>query len=124
VITNGLNLLFTLLNHAPIINTASIAPDAPTRTNALFAVVTSATDPDGDSVSYVYQWQQSTNDSAFTDLAGQTDSTLSAALTVARNYYRVLITPNDGLTMASHSSLPPFRWQQIPMATELTTIGK
>ena len=44
VITNGLNLLFTSsTNQPPVINGATITPSAPTTTNSLLAVVTSAT---------------------------------------------------------------------------------
>ena len=113
VITNGLNLLFTLPNHAPIINAASITPNSPTRTNALSAVVTSATDPDGDPINYIYQWQQSTNNSVFISLPGQTASTLSAALTVSGSYYRVLITPNDGVTNGA-----PFTTASVQVAVD------
>jgi hypothetical protein len=98
VITNGLNLLFAPPIHPPVIAGASITPSAPTRTNALLAVVTSATDPQGIPINYAYQWQQSTNNAAFVALAGQSAGTLSAAATRAGFYYRVVITPNDGLT--------------------------
>ncbi len=98
VITNGLNLLFTPPNHAPVINTATISPSAPTTTNTLLAVVTSATDPDGDPISYTYQWQQSANNTTFNNLTGQSASSLTAVWTIAGDYYRVIITPTDGQT--------------------------
>jgi hypothetical protein len=60
--------------------------------------VTSATDPQGIPVSYAWQWQQSTNNAVFINLAGQTANTLSSIVTRAGYYYRVVITPNDGLT--------------------------
>jgi hypothetical protein len=60
--------------------------------------VTSGSDPNGDSITYAYQWQQSTNNAAFVNMAGQTSSTLAATLTSAGSYYRVVITPYDGLT--------------------------
>ncbi len=98
VITNGLNLLFTPPNRPAVINAAVISPSAPTTTNALLAVVTSATDPDGDPISYAYQWQQSANNVTFISLTGQTASSLSAIWTIAGDYYRVVITPSDGQT--------------------------
>ena len=99
-ITNGLNLLFAppASNQPPVINAASISPGTPTRTNSLLAVVTGASDPNGDLINYVYQWQQSTNNTAFNNIAGQISSTLGTAMTQAGSYYRVLITPNDGLS--------------------------
>ncbi len=86
------------VNHAPVIIAASISPASPTTTNDLVATVTSTNDPDGDPITFAYQWQQSTNNVAFTNLTGQTTGTLDAALTVAGDYYRVIITPNDGKT--------------------------
>lgn len=113
VITNGLNLLFAPPIRPPVINAATITPSAPTRTNALLAVVTSATDLAGNPISYGYQWQQSTNNAAFLNLTGQTASTLSAALTQAGNYYRVVITPNDGLTNGA-----PFTTASVQVAVD------
>src|SRR5262249_13619963 len=97
LITNGLNLLFSTPNSVPVISAASITPASPTRTNTLMGVVTSATDPNGKAINYAYQWQQSTNNAAFTNMTGQTLGALSPALTVAGCYYRVVITPSDGL---------------------------
>jgi hypothetical protein len=100
VITNGLNLLFAppSSNQPPILSAASISPAVPTRTNSLLAMVTGASDPNGDPINYIYQWQQSTNNTTFINMPGQTSSTLSSSMTLAGSYYRVLITPNDGLT--------------------------
>jgi hypothetical protein len=85
-------------NSPPVINVASISPSLPTTTNELLAVVTSASDPDGNPITFAYQWQQSINNTIFTDLGGQTASNLAATITVAGDYYRVIITPNDGIT--------------------------
>ena len=82
----------------PVISAASISPGSPTTTNDLVATVTSTNDLDGDPITLAYQWQQSTNNVAFTNLTGQTASALGAALTAAGDYYRVVITPNDGHT--------------------------
>src|SRR5437899_11398560 len=49
------------VNHPPVIDAASISPSNPTTTNDLLATVTSASDPDGDTITYAYQWQESTN---------------------------------------------------------------
>ena len=113
VITNGFNLLFTPPNHAPVINAATISLTAPATTNSLLAVVTSATDPDGDPISYTYQWQQSTDNSTFNNLTGQTASTLSAAFTIADDYYRVVIASNDG-----HTNGAPFTTATVHVAVD------
>jgi hypothetical protein len=42
-----------------------------------------------------YQWQQSTDNTNFANVAFTTD-TLPASATIAGDYYRALITPNDG----------------------------
>jgi hypothetical protein len=85
------------VNHAPVINAASISPVSPTTTNDLVANVTSASDADGDTITFAYEWQQSVDNSNFSDIAFTKD-TLLAAATVAGDYYRVTITPNDGKT--------------------------
>jgi hypothetical protein len=115
VITNGLNLLFVppSSNQPPVISAASVTPAAPTRTNSLLAQVTAANDPNGDTINYAYQWQQSTNNTAFATIAGQTSSTLSAALTSAGSYYRVVITPNDGQTNGA-----PFTTASVQVALD------
>jgi hypothetical protein len=113
VITNGLNLLFALPNHVPVINTATITPSAPTTTNTLLAVVTSATDPDGDPISYTYQWQQSTDNATFNNLTGQTASTLNAVWTIAGEYCRVAITPADAQTNGA-----PFTTASVRVAVD------
>jgi len=115
MITNGLNLLFAppSSNQPPVINAASISPAVPTRTNSLFALVTGASDPNGDSINYVYQWQQSTNNTTFINMAGQTASTVSSSVTLAGSYYRVLITPNDGLTTGA-----PFTTASVRVAMD------
>ena len=85
-------------NQPPVINAANISPAAPTTTNELLAVVTSASDPDANPITCAYQWQESANNATFNDLGGQTTSNLAAAITIAGEYYRVVITPNDGIT--------------------------
>jgi hypothetical protein len=86
-----------VVNHPPAINAASISPVSPTTTNDLVANVTSASDADGDAITFAYQWQQSVDSSNFSNIAFTKD-TLPAAATVAGDYYLVMITPNDGKT--------------------------
>ncbi len=118
VITNGLNVLFAPPLQPPVVNAASITPAAPTRTNTLTAVVTSATDPSGALISYAYQWQQSTDNATFVALGGQTASTLSWSVTRAGNYYRVVITPADGLTNGT-----PFTAASVQVALDADCNG-
>jgi hypothetical protein len=81
-----------ITNSPPVINAAHVSPSSPTTTNDLLAVVTSATDPDNNPISFAYQWQESS-----TNLIGQTASNLPASVTFAGGSYRVVITPNDGI---------------------------
>ena len=113
VITNGFNLLFTPPNHAPVINAATVIPAVPATTNTLLAIVTSATDPDGDPISYAYQWQQSFDNATFNNLTGETASTLGAAITMAGDYYRVVIASNDG-----HTNGAPFTTASVHVALD------
>ncbi len=82
-------------NQPPVINAATISPAAPTTTNDLVATVTDANDPDNDPITFAWQWQESTDGAAFSELAFNTD-TLPATATVSGNHYRAVITPNDG----------------------------
>ena len=80
-------------NSAPSVDAATINPSSP-RTNDSLTVVTSSTDPDGDTVSYDYQWIKNSS-----DLAGETDAGLD--LSVAGNgdkgdQISVRLTPGDG----------------------------
>jgi len=54
-----------------------------------------STDPDGDTVSYAYQWQSSSNGVSYTDGAGLTSATLPAAPERSGLFWRCRITPSD-----------------------------
>jgi hypothetical protein len=94
----------------PVISAASVLPGSPTTTNDLVASVTSSNDADGDPIILMYQWQQSTDNTNFANVAFTSD-TLPASATIAGDYYRVLITPNDrfadGQTFATAAVLVP-----------------
>ena len=81
-------------NTPPFIAAASISPGAPNTTQDLIVAVTSFGDPDNDPVTFAYQWQDSANNVAFSNIAF-TAATLPASATVAGRYYRVVVTPND-----------------------------
>jgi subtilisin-like proprotein convertase family protein len=54
-----------------------------------------STDPDGDSVSYAYQWQSASNANSFTDAAGETGVSLGADPSRSGKKWRCRITPSD-----------------------------
>ena len=77
----------------PVVNSIVIAPDNATSTTTLTATPTS-TDPQGNPVTYTYQWYQ--NNQA---ISGATSQTLSlGSLTVSANdQFAVGVTPNNGV---------------------------
>ena len=87
----------TPVNQPPVVTNAFITPSAPDTTQTLTASVF-ASDPDNDPVTFGYQWQQSLNGTNFVDLAGEANNILSASVTVAGDFYRVIVTPDDGQT--------------------------
>jgi hypothetical protein len=97
-INDGFSCCVGSSNHPPVVTAASISPVSPTTTNILVVTGIATNDPDGDPITLAYQWQQSTNNIAFTNLVGQTATTLGAAITIAGDFYRVTLTPNDGHT--------------------------
>ena len=83
-------------NSLPVISSASIAPSAPIDTDDLAASVTSASDADNDPITFAYQWQDSSDNTNFSNIAFTANMLTNTATTPGR-YYRVVITPNDGI---------------------------
>jgi hypothetical protein len=83
-------------NSLPVISAAVISPPAPNNADDLVANIISVSDADNDPISFAYQWQESSSNAAFNNIAF-TLSTLTNTATTAGHYYRVLITPNDGI---------------------------
>jgi len=54
-----------------------------------------ANDPDGDTVTYSYQWQSATSGTLFSDEVGETASTLPASSSRSGKKWRCRITPTD-----------------------------
>jgi subtilisin-like proprotein convertase family protein len=54
-----------------------------------------ASDPDGDTVLFAYQWQSSSNGVSYMDVAGSTASSLPAAPERSGLFWRCRITPSD-----------------------------
>jgi subtilisin-like proprotein convertase family protein len=84
------------VNSLPVISAASISPPLPDTTQDLMANVTGVSDADNDPVTFAYQWQDSGDNATFANIAFTT-GTLPAPATVAGRYYRVVITPSDGI---------------------------
>lgn len=101
-------------NSLPVITAASISPAAPLDTDDLVANVTSASDADNDPITFAYQWQESSSNAAFNDIAF-TLSTLTNTATTAGQYYRVIITPNDGIADG-----PAFTTTAVQIALDLS----
>ena len=82
----------SILDTAPVIDTVSIAPSAPTIGSVLTANVTSF-DADGDTVTYSYQWYNNG-----TAISGATNATLTVSgNAVHGNVIMVQVTPKDGM---------------------------
>ena len=102
-------------NRAPTISSVTIAPAGPTTGQTLTATVV-ASDPDGDSLTYAYQWTKNG-----VDIAGATASTLNLA--TAGNgdrgdQIRVRATASDGLLSSSPvTSSPATVANSAPTAT-------
>jgi hypothetical protein len=77
----------------PVVNSIVVAPDNATNTTTLTATPTS-TDPQGNTVTYTYQWYHNN-----APISGATSQTLSlSSLTIsASDQFSVSVTPNDGV---------------------------
>jgi hypothetical protein len=85
----------TIQNSPPTAPVVDITPDIPFTTNDLVCtIITQSTDPDGDAVTYTYQWyrdgglQKTTTTTALSD-------TLSSASTARDEIWRCVVIPND-----------------------------
>ena len=79
--------------------------------------MTGASDADGDPITFAYQWQESSDNSAFGNIAFTTASLTNTA-TVPGKYYRVVITPNDSIANGS-----PFPTASVQIASELQILS-
>ncbi len=82
----------TVVNSAPVLSSAALSPTSATEVSILTCAPSSATDADGDSVSYSYNW----------NVAGtwnsQTADSLSGSYFNRDDSVYCVVTPNDGTT--------------------------
>ena len=83
-------------NRRPTITAGQIAQSGEVFSDqALTLSGLAASDPDGDTVSFTYQWQSSSNGVSYTDVAGLTAFSLPAAPERSGSFWRCRITPSD-----------------------------
>jgi C1A family cysteine protease len=88
----------TIQNSPPAAPVVDITPDIPLTTDDLVCTITiQSTDPDGDAITYTYQWYK---DGALQQTTATMDlsDTLSSALTTKGEAWECVVTPNDGTT--------------------------
>lgn len=74
---------------APVVDTT---PDLPRTDNDLIcSIITGSTDPDGDSITYLYQWHKNS-----VIQGGENENTLSSSLTAKGDNWLCAVTPYDG----------------------------
>ena len=78
-------------NASPVMTLVTITPSPAYASTPNLAALVSATDADGDPITYAYQWKK-----GGVDIAGATASTLTSANYVAGNVITVEVIPNDG----------------------------
>lgn len=115
VALNGSNVVAVLGNGAPVVDSVTVSPTTP-RTNDTVAATVRAHDPDGDALTYTYQWTRNG-----TDISGATGTSLD--LSVAGNGNRgdmiaVRVTASDGsLTSVPLTSTVVVVANSAPVAT-------
>ncbi len=87
--TDSVSDTVTVGNRAPVKGSVAITPSSPTAGTALTATPTGFTDPDGDTLSYSYQWSLNG-----TTIAGQTSATLPGSA-VPAGQIGVQVTATD-----------------------------
>jgi len=82
----------TILNSLPSINTATISPGIPFTDDSLIVTVSGASDDDGETVTYSYQWYVE----GVAVTSGGTGAALSSSKTTKGDVVYVVVTPKDG----------------------------
>ena len=82
------------VNQPPVIGSATLSRSGMVFTDETVSVSgVSASDPESDPITLAYQWQQSSNNVAFTDIAGATTSSLALNGGLSGRLVRCRITP-------------------------------
>jgi subtilisin-like proprotein convertase family protein len=85
-----------VVNRRPSVTTGQITQSGEIFSDqALSLSGVASNDPDGDTVTYFYQWQSATSGTLFSDEVGETGSTLPASLGRSGKKWRCRITPSD-----------------------------
>ncbi|MDW8349745.1 MAG: S8 family serine peptidase [Verrucomicrobiae bacterium] len=84
------------VNQPPQIISASVSPTSPAFPDQTLITSVSASDPEGNPITFSYQWQSSSDSIQFNNVPGKTASTLPADAANKGLLWRCRITPNDG----------------------------
>jgi hypothetical protein len=102
----------------------SISPTSPVTTNDLVATASGSTDPDGDAVSYEYEWACSTDGGATWGSWGWSGATLANANTTRNERWKVHARAGDGKdTSAWVESAPVTIGNSAPSAPASATVS-
>ncbi|MDH4453922.1 MAG: S8 family serine peptidase [Verrucomicrobiota bacterium] len=83
------------VNQPPVVSAATLMQSATVFTDQTLTLGTvSASDPESDAITLAYQWQRSTDNSAFTDIASATGASLALNDTHSGGLIRCRITPS------------------------------
>ena len=99
--TDTVDIIVNPPNNPPVMTSVTITPD-PAYTNDDLTANPTATDADGDPITYSYQWIK--ND---VNIAGETNQTLLSGNFVKNDIIKVKVTPNDGTDDGSPMTSPP-----------------
>jgi len=94
-----------IVNNPPTPPTASVSPASPNKGSSLVcSITTQSTDPDGDTVTYMYEWLKDAEATPVytASASSSTSSTLPASVTLVQgSQYTCKVTPSDGQTSGS-----------------------
>ena len=95
----SVSVAISVVNQAPVITAATLSATGQGYSDVPLTVSSiTATDPEGASISYSYQWQSSINQTIFTNEPGATSGTTPA---LAGKLLRCVITASDGNSSSS-----------------------
>ncbi|MFZ4765095.1 MAG: S8 family serine peptidase [Roseimicrobium sp.] len=130
------------VNQPPSITAATLSQSGMVFTDQTLTVSSvSASDPEGDTVALAYQWQQTANNTTFTDIAGATAAGLVLSEALSSKLVRCRITPTAAgktgaafVTDTAAVNHRPARWGRVGvsyshdsdlfLASSATTFGR